>query len=89
MMLLAFKFSYNLVGLFCHLFVHILTLLVIFVDVVSFCQRLLKVALYQQVYSLCTVLHTSRRIDTWTNLENDIAHGNLTSCKTANLNNRL
>ena len=89
MVFLVLQFLNDLIGLFRHLFINILSLLVILVDAVGFSQRLLKVTLHEQVYSFCAILHTSGGIDTRPNLETDIAHRNLTTCQTADLNNRL
>ena len=89
MMLLTLEFLDNLVGLFSHLLVHILTLLIVFIDTVGFCESLLEVALHQQVYRLGTVLHASRSIDTWTDLEYYIAHREFASRQSAYLDDRL
>ena len=59
MMLLAFKFGYNLVCLFSHLLVDVLALLVVFVDERCLRECFLEVAFDEQVYGFCAVLHTS------------------------------
>ena len=88
-MTLTFEFLHDLVGLFRHLLVYILTLLIVFINMISLCECFLEIALYQQVNSLSTILHTARGIDTRTYLEDNIAHCNLAFSKTAYLNNRL
>ena len=77
-MLLTFELFHNLVGLFRHLLVYILTLLIIFVDMIRLCQCFLKIALHQQIHSLGTILHTAGSIDTRTYFKNDVAYANLT-----------
>ena len=57
--LLTLQLFYDLVGLFGHLLVNILTLFVVLIDMVSLGQRLVQVFLNQQVDSLGTILHTS------------------------------
>ena len=52
-------------------------------------QCLLHILLYQQVYGLRTVLHASAGIDTRSYLEDDIAHGEFTTCQSANLDDSL
>ena len=59
MVLLALQLFYNLVGLLGHLLIYILALLVIFINVVSLGQCLLKVLLDQQIDGLCSILHTA------------------------------
>ena len=86
MVLLTLEFRNNLVGLLGHLLVDILTLLIVFVDQIRFCQRLVEVAFYQQVNGFGTVLHTSGGVDTWSDLEHDIAHRDLTASQSADLN---
>ena len=85
-MLLTLELSHNLIGLLCHLLVDILALLVVFIDQIGFSQSLVEIALYQQVDSLSTVLHTPRGVDARSDLEHDIAHCNLAACQSADLN---
>ena len=85
-MLLTLQTGHNLIGLLSHLFVNITTLVVVFVDVVSLGQSTCEVLLDQQVNGLHAVLHSSAGIDARTYLENDVAHGELTTCQSANLN---
>ena len=52
-------------------------MLVVFVDVLGHTQSHAKVFFYKQVHTFAAVLHTSRGVDTRTNLEDDIAHRQL------------
>ena len=89
MVLLTLEFGHNLVGLLSHLLVDILALLVVFVDQIRFSQGLVEIAFYQQVDSFGTVLHTSGGVDTRSDLEDDIAHRDLTASQSTDLNNGL
>ena len=88
-MFLTLEFLHNLVGLFRHLLIHILTLFIVLVDVAGLCQCLLKVTLHQQIHRFRTVLHTSGGVDAWPDLKHDITHRNLTPSQTADVDNRL
>ena len=88
-MSLVFEFFHNLVGLLGHLLVDILALLVISVDKFRLIKSLLEVFLDKKVNSLLAILHSSRGIDARSHLEDDVAHGYLSSCQSACLDDSL
>ena len=81
MMALAFQFRHDLVCLFRHLLVNVLSQLVIFVDMLGCLLCGVEILLHQQVNRLFTVLHSSRRIDARTDFEDDVTHRNLAVAK--------
>ena len=84
-MLLAFQPFHYLVGLFGHLLVDVLTLLVVFVDACGHGQCFLQVALYEQFHGFPSVHHASRGVDARSYLEDDVAHGQFASCQSADV----
>ena len=83
--LLALQPGHDLVGLFGHLFVDVLALLVVFVDVLRHVESCREVFFNQQVNRFLAVLHASRSVDAWANLEDDVAHGEFAAAESADV----
>ena len=80
---------HNLVGLFGHLLVDVLALLVVFVYVMCLAERSLEVFIHQKVNAHLAVLHASRCVDARTYLEDDIAHRDVSAAHAADVDNCL
>ena len=72
----SFQFGNDLIGLFGHCFVEVLTGFVILVDLPGLFQSEREILFRQQVYRFLTVLNTSRCVDARAYLEYYIADGN-------------
>ena len=86
---LAFQLGHNLVGLLGHLLVNVFALLVVLVDVLGFLQGQIVVFLNQQVDALFAVLHASAGIDARSDFEYDIAHRDVASAQSADVDDGL
>ena len=84
-MALAFESRHNLVGLLSHLLVDVLALLVVAVDVLGFSQSFGEVFVHEQVHTLASVLHASGGVDARSYLEDDVAHGDVSSSQSADV----
>ena len=65
--------------------VDVLALLVVFIDMLGLAQSLVDVFLHEQVHAFLTVLHTSGGVDTWSNLEDDVAHGDVAAAESTDV----
>ena len=76
-LLFMVKRSHDLVGLFGHRLVQILTLLVVLINAIGLIACSSEVSLHKQRDGFLSILHATRCIDAGTNLEDNIADGYL------------
>ena len=84
-MFLAFQTRDDLVGIFGHVLVDVLALLVVLIDMLGLAQCLVNVFLHEQVHAFLTVLHTSGGIDARSNLEDDVAHRDVAAAESTDV----
>ena len=80
------QFFHNFIGFFGHGLVQILAGFIVLVDQIGFFQCGGEILFDQQFYGFLSVLYTAGRIDTGTNLENDVAYGDFLFAQTAYIN---
>ena len=85
----AVQMSNNLISLFCHTFIQVFSGFIVLVDLSRFLQGSGKILFCQQVYCFFTILDSSWGIDTRTYFEYNIADGDFTLGKSANIDNRF
>ena len=83
--LLALQSRYDAVGFLGHLLVDVLALFVVFIDMFRHADGGREVSLHQEVNAELTILHTSRCVDARTYLEDDVAHRDLSSIESADV----